>query len=98
MKKDFLAEIAAARLPKMTYRPKEISAIKALAEAGLLIASFSERDGYGEIPYAQVIAVTEQGHRWLRDGRAQAFEANERISEMLSYVTMTSERIGAVGH
>ena len=29
----------------------------------MIIARFADRDGYGEIPYAQVIAITEKGHR-----------------------------------
>lgn len=69
MAAEFLKEIASARLPKVTYRPKEIRSIKALSDAGMVIALFSNRDGYGEIPYAQVVALTEQGHRELLDCR-----------------------------
>ncbi|MGJ7523673.1 hypothetical protein ACSFA0_24575 [Variovorax sp. LT1P1] len=63
MTSHFLKDVAAERLPKMSYRPAEIRAIRELSRAGLIIARFADRDGYGEIPYAQVIAITEKGHR-----------------------------------
>lgn len=67
MSTSFLKEVAAERLPKLCYRAADIVAIKALSESGMVIAHFSDRNGYGEIPYAQVVAITEQGYREVHE-------------------------------
>lgn len=65
MSTELLKEVAADRLPRLFYRPKDIKNARVLREAGLVVALFSHRDGHGEIPYAEVLAITEKGHRQL---------------------------------
>ena len=91
MTPEFLKDIASNRLPRITYRPKEIRAIMALIDAQLVIAMVSERDGYGEIPYAQVVAITEEGRRRLLNGE-EAPLPTEPVSRSELF-TLVGERI-----
>lgn len=77
MTSQFLKDVAAERLPKLSYRPAEMRAIRELSRAGLVIARFADRDGYGEIPYAQVLAITEKGHRELLEVDMQRYAMEE---------------------
>jgi hypothetical protein len=90
MTPEFLKDIASDRLPRITYRPKEIRAIKALIDAQLVIGMVSERDGYGEIPYAQVIAITEEGRRKLLIGEEAPLPTQPALRSQL--FTLVEER------
>lgn len=66
---EYLKEVASAPLPRVAYRKKEIDSIRLLRAAGLVIAQIPEDVGPGEVPYAKVVAVTEEGHREMLDIR-----------------------------
>lgn len=70
MTMDLLRLIAASPLPAISYVPEEITAIKALRSAGLLVAwtTVAERPpSPAARDCAMILAITEKGRKALRD-------------------------------